>query len=177
MASPLNNLGRILTEEKQWDAAGETLERALAIWEKALGPDHPTVAEAHDNLAYYHSKRGQQEEALSSARRALEIRQKAAGEDDGRTAVSLGRVAEALLSLGRRKEALQAAEHAHDIAAGDPGTSTRLQQTEFVLARVLWETSRDKARARSLASKARAGYEKLGRTMDVDEIEKWLEKH
>jgi tetratricopeptide (TPR) repeat protein len=175
VASPLNNLGRILTDEGKWEPAAENIERALAIWEKALGPEHPTVAEAYDNLAYLHSKREQHAEALSSARRALEIRQKAYGEDDVNTAGSLGRVAEALLAVGRRKEALDAAERSHDLAAGEPGTTTRLPHAEFLLARILWGASRDEARARSLASKARDGYARLGRTADAREIEKWLE--
>jgi hypothetical protein len=33
------------------EGAGEHDERALAISEEALGPDHPTVATYHGNLA------------------------------------------------------------------------------------------------------------------------------
>ena len=33
------------------DEAEEPTRRALAVWEKALGPDHPTVAAGLNNLA------------------------------------------------------------------------------------------------------------------------------
>ncbi len=39
-------------------------QRALAIWEKALGPEHPDVARSLNNLAMVYTDQGKYEEAI-----------------------------------------------------------------------------------------------------------------
>ena len=56
-------------------------KRALAIREKALGPDHPDVAKALNNLAVLYQKQGRYAEAEPLYKRALAIREKALGPD------------------------------------------------------------------------------------------------
>ena len=41
----------ISQDQGKLDEAEELTRRALAVWEKALGPDHPTVAAGLNNLA------------------------------------------------------------------------------------------------------------------------------
>ncbi len=65
-------------------------ERALAIWEKALGPDHPDVAASLNNLASLYHAQGAYERAKPLYERALAIREKALGPDHP----DVGRVAE-----------------------------------------------------------------------------------
>jgi tetratricopeptide (TPR) repeat protein len=55
------------------------LERALAIREKALGPEHPDVATSLNNLALVHHATGGYEEAKALHERALVINEKALG--------------------------------------------------------------------------------------------------
>jgi hypothetical protein len=43
-ATSLNNLARLLQEQGELAAARPLLERALAIREKVLGPEHPNAA-------------------------------------------------------------------------------------------------------------------------------------
>ena len=54
-------------------------ERALAIWEKALGPGHPDVATSLNNLAVLYDAQGAYERALPLYERALAILEKALG--------------------------------------------------------------------------------------------------
>ncbi len=54
--------------------------RALAIREKALGPDHPDVAQSLNNLAGLLDTQGKYAEAEPLFRRALAIMEKALGE-------------------------------------------------------------------------------------------------
>ena len=54
-------------------------ERALAINEKALGPDHPDTAYSLNNLAVLAYYEGDMPEAARLMRRALAIREKALG--------------------------------------------------------------------------------------------------
>jgi tetratricopeptide (TPR) repeat protein len=55
------------------------VRRALAIREKALGPDHPEVAESLNNLANVYRGRGRFAEAEPLLERALPIREKSLG--------------------------------------------------------------------------------------------------
>ena len=56
-------------------------ERALKISEKALGPNHPDVAENLNDLAKLYFKQGKYNEALPLYERALKITEKALGPD------------------------------------------------------------------------------------------------
>ncbi len=51
-------------------------KRALAIWEKALGPEHPSVAASLENYAALLGKTGRHAEAAKMEARAKAIRAK-----------------------------------------------------------------------------------------------------
>ena len=51
MATSLNNLAGLYDSLGDYAKAEPLYKRALAIWEKALGPDHPDVATSLNNLA------------------------------------------------------------------------------------------------------------------------------
>ncbi len=55
VASTLNSLGAIAYKRGEYAEAGRLWERTLAIREKALGPDHPLVAQSLNNLAAVHT--------------------------------------------------------------------------------------------------------------------------
>ncbi len=67
---------------------------ALAICEKALGPDHPDVATALNNLAVLYRAQGRYAEAEPLYKRSLAIREKALGPDHPDVAQSLNNLAE-----------------------------------------------------------------------------------
>jgi Tetratricopeptide repeat len=46
----LNNLGRVLRDLGDLAGARAAFERALAIWERVFGPDHPSTRKARGNL-------------------------------------------------------------------------------------------------------------------------------
>ena len=54
-------------------------KRALAISEKALGPEHPDVATSLNNLALLYQAQGRYAEAEPLHKRALAISEKALG--------------------------------------------------------------------------------------------------
>ncbi len=56
-------------------------KRSLAIWEKALGPDHPNVATSLENYVDLLRKMGRDEEAEKLEARAQAIRAKHAQEN------------------------------------------------------------------------------------------------
>ena len=72
MATSLNNLAVLYRDQGRYAQAEPLFQRALAIWEKALGPEHPNVATALENYArlFREMKRG-------AAARELEARAQA----------------------------------------------------------------------------------------------------
>ena len=65
------------------------LERALAIAEKALGPEHPDTAQCLDNVAGVMQAQGDFAAACTLRERALTIREKVLGSEHPDTATNL----------------------------------------------------------------------------------------
>ncbi|MFE4722197.1 FxSxx-COOH system tetratricopeptide repeat protein, partial [Streptomyces sp. NPDC056728] len=101
-----------LTARGQAAQALPLAERALAVTEAALGPDHPDTAIRLGNLAATFSELGRHVKALPLAERALAIREAALGPDHPTTAIRLGNLAVTFSALGRQSEALPLEERA-----------------------------------------------------------------
>lgn len=80
-ANLLNSLGRYLNNKMELDSARSVLERALAIDEKALGPEHTRVAIDVNNLGSVLQALGDLEGAKRCCERALTIFEKRLGKD------------------------------------------------------------------------------------------------
>ncbi len=76
MATSLNNLAFMYREQGKYAEAEPLYQRALAIVEKALGPEHPTVATALENYAALLRETGHPRDAAIMAARAKAIRAK-----------------------------------------------------------------------------------------------------
>jgi tetratricopeptide (TPR) repeat protein len=87
-------------------------ERALALRQKTLGPEHPLVAASYNNLGTVLAELGQFEEARASYDRALQLRRKTQGKDHPLVALSYSNLGTALAELGRHDEARDMYEHA-----------------------------------------------------------------
>ncbi|MGH6847493.1 MAG: tetratricopeptide repeat protein, partial [Methylocella sp.] len=66
----LNAAGKIDYVVGRYSEAEPLFQRALAIWEKALGPEHPDVATSLNNLALLYDAQGQYVQAEPLYRRA-----------------------------------------------------------------------------------------------------------
>ncbi|NIP13689.1 MAG: TonB family protein, partial [Pseudomonas stutzeri] len=80
-------------------------QRALAIRENALGPDHSDVAQSLNNLAALYHAQGHYAEAEPLYQRALAIVEKALGPEHPHVATSLNNLAELYRAQGRYAEA------------------------------------------------------------------------
>ena len=78
-AERLNSLAVVSSATGGYAEAREINEQALAIFERALGPDHPSVAMSLNNLAAVHEATGAFAEARALNERALAIRERALG--------------------------------------------------------------------------------------------------
>ena len=89
----LNNLAALYETQGQYAKAEPLYQRALAIREKALGPEHPDVAASLNNLAVLYHAQGQYAKAEPLYQRALAIREKALGPEHPDVATSLNNLA------------------------------------------------------------------------------------
>ncbi len=83
-----NRLGTYFRSRGQYNEAEPLHQRALAIDEKHLGPNHPDTASSLNNLAVLYSDQGKYEQAESLHQRALAIREQRLGPDHPKTAKS-----------------------------------------------------------------------------------------
>ncbi len=105
LAVTLNNLGLLYEVQKKYAEAEPLLQRALAIREKSLGPEHLDVAKSLSNLGAIYRAQGRYPEAEPLLRRALTIGEKVLGPEHPDLAISLENYAGLLRRLGRDGEA------------------------------------------------------------------------
>ena len=70
----MNDLAVLYKEQGRYAEAEPLYKRALSICEKALGPDHPFVAQSLNNLAELYAIQGRYAEAEPLFKRSLAIR-------------------------------------------------------------------------------------------------------
>ena len=93
VATSLNNLALLYSNQGQNAQAEPLYQEALAIQEKALGLEHPAVATSLNNLAGLSSIQGQYARAERLYQRALAIQEKALGPEHPAVATSLNNLA------------------------------------------------------------------------------------
>jgi CHAT domain-containing protein/tetratricopeptide (TPR) repeat protein len=94
-----------LTDRGKHGEAEPLYRRALAAFEKVLGPKHPLTATSYDNLAMNLLYRGRTQEAEPLFRKALAVREEVLGPRHPATAISYNNLAGNLGARGRRGEA------------------------------------------------------------------------
>jgi tetratricopeptide (TPR) repeat protein len=120
------------------------------------------------------------DDALASFRRCNEILGEAHGPDATGRVPCLAGVGTALLDRGEAQPALEPLEHAVAICDRDAAVrSLPRAQALFALARALWASGGDRARARTLAQRAADALRTGGPWIASrrDPIESWLAAH
>ncbi|TDB82846.1 tetratricopeptide repeat protein [Actinomadura sp. KC216] len=131
VAIGLGNLAVTLRALGRWAETLPLEQRALAIAESVLGPDHPDVAIGLGNLAATYRALGRAAEAMPLERRALSVAEAALGPNHPDVATRLGNLAATHRALGRAAEALPLFERALAITENvlgpdHPDVATRL---------------------------------------------------
>ncbi len=88
-----------------YDQADTLYHGALAIWERVLGPDHPSVANGLSNISLVYYCQARYSEAEQCDMRALAIREKAFGPDHPDVATSLTALASLYVEQARYADA------------------------------------------------------------------------
>ena len=115
LADLCNWTGYYLKFRGEYTAARPYYERALAINEKSLGPDHPDTATSLNNLGGLLRAMGDLAAARPYYERALAIREKSLGPDHPDTATSLNNLAWLNYYDGQIEEAVRQMRRVVDI--------------------------------------------------------------
>ncbi len=99
------NRGRVLHIIRDYPEAEKWYLESKAIWEKALGKDHPDYASSLNSLAIVYKKMGQYEKAETLYLEAKAIREKALGKDHPDYASSLNNLALLYSDMGQYDKA------------------------------------------------------------------------
>src|SRR5713101_1885368 len=127
----LNKTAFYMDDRAQYGEAESLYQRSLAIWEKALGPEHPDVAASLNNLAVLYKNQGRYAEAEPLYQRSLAIWEKTLGSEHLKIASSLNNLAVLYKDQGRYAEAeplYQRSQAIREKALGpeDPALATSL---------------------------------------------------
>ena len=138
LATSLNNLAASLRAQGDYAGAKPLYERALAITEKALGPEHPQTAMSLNNLALLLWAQRDYASAKPLYERALAISEKALGPEHLQTATALNNLAALLRDQGDYAGAKPLCERALAISekalgAEHPQTAKALDNLAAVL--------------------------------------------
>ncbi|PTL75497.1 serine/threonine-protein kinase [Vitiosangium sp. GDMCC 1.1324] len=173
-AQALDALGAALWRDGKTDEARQVLHLAVDAAEQARGPEHPDVAVPSTTLGMVLVDAGRPGEALGYFERALRLREGALGPRHPELAAPLTGRGEALLKLGRPTEALAPLERALSLRESHAVPQTELAETRFTLARALWDSHRDTARARQLAQQAESALDTPGTARQRERVQAWL---
>lgn len=159
-------------------SAVDEARKAIAIYEKSLGAEHPDLAGAYSNLGNALRTSGKHAEAEANYRRAIAMWDATVGPDNPSVVYGLDGLGAVLMDLGRATEAVAPLERAHALCQNGRVSPTLRGQTTFSLTKALWEVGDDPARARSLAAEALAALgEDAAGAASREEVTAWIAAH
>jgi hypothetical protein len=175
-AAIAGNLGAIEQLTEHWDAALVADRRAVAILEQVQGPSSADVSGARRDVARVLALADRLPEAIDEMHRAIAILDTLGADGESRMVGALTELAEYELAAEQPALALPHAEHALAIAAKRPADANPAEvgDAKFALGRALWDTKRDRVRARQLVGEADPLIEHPAKRA---ELERWLAEH
>jgi serine/threonine-protein kinase len=176
IARSLNNQAVLLQDMGRLEESETLFQRAVADLSREVGAEHPLVATFLSNEAETLDRMGRHEEARAGYRHALAIEERGFGADSSNLAYPLTGLGLSYLTDHHAAAAVPPLERAHRIRAAHESEPLLLAETEFALARALWESGGDRARAVKLAESAAKTYgDKPMFASRSAEIDRWLD--
>ncbi|HEY6477100.1 MAG TPA: tetratricopeptide repeat protein, partial [Polyangia bacterium] len=171
------NLAVVLEALGRNQEALEHVDRSIEILENGLGAGHPDLATQLNNRGEILNALGRSRDARASFEKARIIWERELGLDNRNLAYALTGIGVSYLFEGDWPNAIFPLERAFKIREAQETDPSRRAETRFALARALWESGRDRARARALAEQARESYAKAEVKTKLGEVDTWLHVH
>jgi eukaryotic-like serine/threonine-protein kinase len=173
------NMAELAKHTKDMRRAEVEYRAAAAAFEQAFGHEHPDVGRALNNLASVQYDVGNYGDALRNYSESLRVCEATLGVDHVHLGYPLTGIGLVQLADGRPHEAIAPLERSLALRDKDDIDPMDRADTQFALARALWDGGGDRARARELAIDAIANYGRAEPgypTARVDAAD-WLEAH
>jgi tetratricopeptide (TPR) repeat protein len=170
------NLALALSELEKNDEALIHINRSIAVLRNGLGAGHPDLANQLSNRGEILNALGKHKDARESFEQAQRIWERELGTDSPALADALTGIGTAYIAEGNPANAIIPLERARKIRESSDGLS-KVAETNFALAKALWEAGRDRARAVKLAEEARAAYLRDAAEKQGQAIENWIQRH
>jgi len=177
LATSWANLGVVLGAMGKGEESLAAYQKALAVREKVLPPDHPDLASAIMNVGIaLQENLGRPADAVPYFVRARDMLKGKLGPDHPTLAFALHGHGSARLDLGQAAAAVPDLEDAYRIRSGKDIDPRLRADTGYMLAKALWAASRPgtpaRARAVDVARATRQAFGELGYDADP-----WLDAH
>ncbi len=154
VANLLGELGSAEYLDRRFADALPLQRRAAAIFEQQLGAESPNMANILNTIGLTLRGLGRLDEARDHHERALSIWERALGPDNPELAWALIGLAEVEIAQQHFEQARAYAERALSVRDGSGTDPNEIAESEYVLARVLWENRGERASALALAERA-----------------------
>jgi serine/threonine-protein kinase len=102
----LNNIGVVHMLQENFQQARQDWEDGLAVWQRALGPDHPDVLKAVINLGSAYSRLGKNLEAIKYQKRVIKAQEETLGPEHPALGISFHNLGVCQGLAGYREEQL-----------------------------------------------------------------------
>ena len=153
-------------------------DRAIAIGLKTLGSEHPALALQLSNRGEILNGLGRWEEGRVSCARAMALWEKQLPKDHLFFSYSLTAIGISYLGEGKPALAVAPLERALRIRLEKEPSPGHVGETQFALARALWDSGESRARAHALGVDAQTSYLKMAKmTKKQAEVAGWVAKH
>lgn len=162
---------------QDYPAAEALLREALAIQEATQGRDHDDVVGVRNAVATLMMRQGRAAEAVAIFTDHVELLDKQLDPKISLLATTLYGLGGAHLAAGDADKALPVGERALEILRRNPGSAHDAALAKWVVARAVWETGGDKARALQLAREAHSALAETIERQRTAEIAEWLAAH
>jgi tetratricopeptide (TPR) repeat protein len=170
------NLGIVLQHVHRYDESLTHIDKALAIFSRKVGAQHPDVASHLSDRGDTLNALGRYPEARQSFEQALKIWERNL-DPDVTVADALSGLGLSYLGESRPANAAVVLERALRIREANNIPPAEVAQTKFALARALWDSGQDRARACRLAIEARSLFAKATLTPNAGQVDDWLVSH
>jgi tetratricopeptide (TPR) repeat protein/predicted Ser/Thr protein kinase len=160
-----------LLRQRDFARAHQAIDEALRIARARLGPEHVRVAGCLELKASISLEEGRHAEALATFQQALEIKLRILQPKDPDLSYAYDGIGQVLLAMGKPAEAQAALEAALALQVADPAARA---DTQYGLARALWQVGRDRRAAVRYGEEARSSYEKAQNPGRAQEVAAWL---
>jgi tetratricopeptide (TPR) repeat protein len=176
-ATGLADLAYVLVRTGHAAEAVEIANQAVDIFLKHSDPDCFFLGQAYENQGEALLAVGRTADAEVAFQNALQTLTRTAGPLHSETSYALQGLGEIRLARHRPGEAIPFFENALQVRQQPHGDRALLAESEFGLARALWDSGRDRTRARVLASVAHDIYRDENRAERERSVEAWLTDH